>query len=208
MTTRTIDNRYEHALATDELVSRKSKEYTGSIADMPAKDNNNSSEMNKKFAEPAEKQIHNDKLPDNFLIENIRKAFNESVELSEEAMDTIISMQSQQLNSVIDFNCKLTDSLHNLDYSNKQEITDLLGAIRKNFDETSNRLVENTRKMSELYNKHVNLAVNFNDRLSKNINHQFQILNWYTTKNADLFNAWTLSWWRPTPIDHYDLDKE
>lgn len=208
MTTRTIDPRSEHAFATDELISRKSKETNGHIVDKPSKENNSPEEVHAKVAESVGKQILNDKLPDNFILENIRKSFNDSVELSEEAMETIISMQSQQLNSVIDLNRKLTDSLRNLDYSNKQEVTDLIGAIRKNFDESSNRLVENTRKMSELYNKQINLAMSFNDRLSKNINHQMQILNLYTARNTDLFNAWTFSWWKPTPIDHYDLDKE
>lgn len=206
MTTKTIHtNKIE---INDESVSKKSRETIGKIIDTSTKQLKNAVEKNKHFVQSIEKQIFNGELKDNYMVSDVNRTFRDSVEISEKAIDSIIDMQAEQLQSTIDFNKKLTESLKNLYYTDKEAITDMIGLLRQNYEEATDRLIENTKKMSEIYNQHVNLAINFNERFSGNINHQLQILNRYTSKTADLISEWPYQWWKPTPIEHFDLDRE
>lgn len=193
---------------SDESVEKKSKETIGKIIDTSTKHLKNAVEANKKFVEDVEKNIFNGEVKGNYLVSDINRAFRDSVELSEKAIDTIIELQAEQLQSTIDLNKKLTESLKNLYYADKDAVSGMIGLLRQNYEETTDRLMENTKKMSEIYNRHVNLAVNFNERFSGNINQQVQILNRYTAKTSELISEWPFQWWKPTPLDHYDLDRE
>lgn len=206
MTTKTI--RTDKTEFGDELVENKSKETIGNIIETSAKHLKNAVEANKKFVREVEKHIFNGELKDNYLVNDINRTFRDSVGLSEKAIDLIIDIQAEQLQSTIELNRKLVESLKHLSPADTEAVSDMIAMLRKNYEEATDRLMENTKKMSEIYNQHVNLAINFNERFSGNINHQLQILNRYTTKTADLISEWSFQWWRPTPIDHYDLERE
>ncbi|MBI4947011.1 MAG: hypothetical protein HY840_11500 [Bacteroidetes bacterium] len=181
-----------------EAVYKKSKETIRQVVDSSSKQIESAFDLNKKFIESLEKQIFNKELVDTSLISETKKAFGNSVELSEDAIDTIIDIQTSQLQSCVDFNAKLADSLRNIDASDSDEIQSLVQLIEKRLEESSNQSIENTKKMTDIYNKHLNLAINFNERFSKNINNQLQILSLFQNKNAEIFNDWATAWWKNT----------
>ncbi|MBI2271256.1 MAG: hypothetical protein HYU69_13010 [Bacteroidetes bacterium] len=179
-----------------EAVSQKSKETIREIIDSSSKQIESAFDANKKFVESLEKQFFNKEFASTSLISETKKAFGNSIELSEDAIDTIIDIQSQQLQSCVDFNAKLADALRNLDVSDNEEIQSLIQLIEKRLEESSNQSIANTKKMTDIYNKHINLALNFNERFSKNLNNQVQILNHFQKKNAEIFSDWATHWWK------------
>ncbi len=179
-----------------ETVSKKSKETIREIIDSSSKQFENALDVNKKFIDSLEKQVFNREFIDTSLVSEVKKAFGDSVELSEEAIDKIIDMQSAQLQSSIDFNAKLAETLKNLDASDGDGISELMNMIEKNMEESSKQSIKNSKMMAEIYNKHLNLALNFNERFSKNINNQVQILNRFQSRNTEIFSDWATNWWK------------
>lgn len=191
-----INNHAEKMKQNIDAVSKKSKETIHSIIGSTTKKFEEALDANKKFMESFEKQIFNKDFIDTSVISEVKKTFSSSVELSEEAIDTIIDIQSSQLQSAIDHNERLMETIRNLDFSNAEDREELLGALGKNFEESSNRVIENSKKMTDVYNKHINLAVNFNEKFSKNINSQLQMLSKFQNKNKETFNDWATKWWK------------
>jgi hypothetical protein len=189
-----LDGQIEKLKENIDSVSKKSKETVRSIIHSSSRQLEESFDANKKFIDTLEKHIFSKDIADPSLISEVKKSFSNSVELSEESIDTIIDMQSDQLQRAIDLNVKLLDAIKSLDFSDKEDRQQLLGVIEKNFEESSSGLIENTKKMTEIYNKHVNLAVNFNQKFSKNINHQLQMFN--KTQSREMFSDWTTHWWK------------
>lgn len=179
-----------------EIISLKQKETIQNIIDSSSRSFEASLDANKNFIDSLEKQIFNSDYTDNNILSEVKKMYGNSVELSEEAIDIIIDIQTKQLQSAIDFNVKIAEIIRNLDFSEKEHKDELLEEIEKNFEESSHRLIENSKKITEIYNKHINLAVNFNERFSKKINGQLQVLNIFQNKNMDMFNDWATQWWK------------
>lgn len=179
-----------------EAASKKSKESIHEIIDSSSQKIGSALDINQKFIESLEKQFLNKEFPGTSLISETKKALGNSVELSENAIDTIIDIQSEQLNAAINFNEKLADSLRELDSSDNNELQSILQLIEKRISELSDQSIENTKKMTDIYNKHINLTLNFNERFSKNINNQMQILSRFQRKNSELFNDWAMQWWK------------
>lgn len=193
---KTINNHAEKLKQNVDAVSKKSKETIHGIIGNTSKQFETALDTNKKFMESMEKQIFNKDFLDTSIISETKKTFSNSVELSEEAIDTIIDIHNGQLQSVIDINMKLVDTIKNLDFKDKEDGKELIEAIEKNFEESSHLTIENTKKLMEVYNKHVNLALNFNEKFSKNINNQLQAMSKFQNKNKETFNDWTTNWWK------------
>ena len=183
---------------TIEEVSQRSKETIRSIIDSSSRRFESALDANNKFMESLEKQIFSKELADGSIASEVKKTFGNTVELSEEAIDTIIDIQSEQLKSEIEFNEKLMERIREIDFSDKEDREELLGVMDDSLKETSQRLIENTKRITDIYNKHINLTVNFNERFSKNINERVQMLNRFQDRNVDVFNEWAQHWLRTT----------
>lgn len=179
-----------------EAASKKSKESIHEIINSSSKKIESAFGINEKFIESLEKQFLNKEFSGSAIISETKKALGNSIELSENAIDTIIDIQSEQLSSNIDFNMKLADALRELDSSDNESVQSLIESIEKRLGELSDASVENTKKMTDIYNKHINLAINFNERFSKNITNQMQMLTRFQKKNSELFNDWAMQWWK------------
>lgn len=181
-----------------ERATRKSKETIRNIVDSSSKQIESALDANKDFIESLENQFFTSDHLDGSLVSEVKRNFGNSVELSEETIDTILDIQSGQLKSTIEFNEKLAVAIRNLDGTDNEGTEELLGSIEEHIEESSNQSIENTKKMTDIYNKHVNLVVNFNDRFSKNVNNQLRMLNRFQSKNKERFNDWAADWWRST----------
>lgn len=181
-----------------ELVSEKSKKSIHDIIDSSSRQFETVLDVNNTFIESLEKQVLNKDFKNNSLISEVKKSFSDSAELSEEAIDTIIDIQSKQLKSTIDFNSKLIEAIKNIGTSDNKAVKEVLDLVNKNIEESSNQSIENAKKITAIYNKHLNLALNFNKQFSAGINSQMQMLNEMQNRNIESFNHWVEKWWKNT----------
>jgi hypothetical protein len=104
---------------------------------------------------------------------------------------------SKQMEMNVDINSKLVDAIKDTnDYS--PEI--LLNLIQKNFEASREMYINNTKEILEAYNKHTNLAVNFNKKFGESINSQIESI--FDIQNSEFhkFSELTSEWWKHTEI--------
>ena len=171
-------------------VSDNSKETIRKMIGSASKDFENALDLNKELIESIEKQIYNGAYSNPSLISEVKKTFGNSVELSEEAIDYIIDIHNDQLQSNIDTNLELMDTIKNQDFEDKENRLELIKIIEKNFEKITKQLNENTKKITDMYNKHLNLSINFNKKFSENITSQLQMLNGFHNKNLESMTEW------------------
>lgn len=186
-------------------ISRKSKETVHHIIDSSNRQFEVALSTNEKYLEHFEKQVLNRNLTDTSIISELKRLYGNSFELSEGAIDTIIDIQSSQLQSTMNFTLKIAETMKDLEFPDNDKWEEIFATLEKNFQETSSGIIENTRKMTDIYNKHINLAVNFNEKFSKNINSQLQVLNTLQSRNMDMFNDWASHWWKSTSKEEVAL---
>src|SRR3989338_9105 len=172
------------------IVSDNSKKNIRSLIGNASKEFDTALELNKKLIESLEKQIYNGDFANISLISEVKKTFGTSVELSEEAIDYIIDIYNDQLQSNIDANMELMKAINNQYFEDKEVEEQLTKIIEKNFEKITNQLNDNTKKVTDMYNKHINLSINFNKKFSENINSQLKMLNGFHTRNQDMFTEW------------------
>jgi hypothetical protein len=51
------------------------------------------------------------------------------------------------------------------------------------------------KKIVDVYNRHLNLSVNFNKSFSKNINSQVDTMIKLQTKGLQAYSNWVANWW-------------
>lgn len=176
------------------IVSDNSKKNIRTMIGSASKEFEAALNLNKKLIESLEKQIYNGDFANISLISEVKKTFGNSVELSEEAIDYIIDIYNDQLQSNIDINMELMKTIKNQYFEDKEAEEELMQVIEKNFEKITNQLNENTKKVTDIYNKHINLSINFNKKFSENINSQLKMLNGFQNRNQDSFTEW----WKTT----------
>ncbi len=172
------------------IVSDNSKKNIRTMIGSASKEFEAALNLNKKLIESLEKQIYNGDFANISLISEVKKTFGNSVELSEEAIDYIIDIYNDQLQSNIDINMELMNTIKNQYFEDKEAEEELMQVIEKNFEKITNQLNENTKKVTDIYNKHINLSINFNKKFSDNINSQLKMLNGFQNRNQDSFTEW------------------
>ncbi len=185
-----INNHAEKLKKNIITVSDNSKETIRTIIGTASKEFEEALNLNKELIESLEKQIYNGMYSNPSLISEVKKTFGNSVELSEEAIDYIIDIHNDQLQSNIDVNLELMDTIQNQDFEDKENMVELIKVIEKNFEKITNQLNKNTKKITEIYNKHLNLSINFNKKFSGNITSQLQMLNGFHNKNLASMTEW------------------
>ena len=130
---------------------------------------------------------------DETVTTNLKNTFGKSVQLAEDALDSIINAYTRQMELTVDFNTKLVDAIKESKSENPEKVLDL---IHENFEASRKMTLENTKDLLDFYNKHTNLALNFNKRFADNV--QAQIETMFTIQNNGLnrFTSWAADWWK------------
>lgn len=179
------------------VVSDNSKETIRKMIGGASKEFEIALDLNKELIESLEKQIFNGEFSNISLISEVKKTFGDSVELSEEAIDYIIDIHNDQLQSNIDINLELMDTIKDQDLEGNEVMLELVKVIEKNFEKITSQLTDNTKKITEMYNKHINLSINFNKKVSENITNHLQMLNGFHNRNMNIYTEW----WKTTKED-------
>jgi hypothetical protein len=130
------------------------------------------------------------------FFESLNKAFGKSVELSEESMDTIIDGYNKQIRMYVDFNTRLVDAIRESvnQSSNQAGMDTMLKLITDNFEQSVSSMNTNMKSTIDSYNKHTNLALNFNKKFGENVSAQLEIYKEFQSKNRNMMANWAALW--------------
>ena len=93
----------------------------------------------------------------------------------------------------VDFNTKLVDAVKESGNKNPEKLLEL---IHQNFEASRQLTINNTKEILDFYNKHTNLAVNFNQKFGDSINAQIEALFNIQNKGLNKFTNWASEWWK------------
>jgi uncharacterized alkaline shock family protein YloU len=174
--------------------AEKSKETIKQIIDTNSKYIHTALDSNQKFVDSIKDKLNQQEIDDS-VTENLKHTFGKSVELAENAMDSIINAYTRQMELNVDFNTKLVDAVKE---SNNPAPDKFLNLIHENFEASRQLSIKNTKEIVDFYNKHTNLAVNFNQKFGENINAQIDTMFKIQTKGLNKFTEWASDWWKQT----------
>jgi hypothetical protein len=132
------------------------------------------------------------------LFETLNKAFGKSIELSEETIDSIIDGYNKQIQLYVDYNTKLIDTIkESANYgTDNSEVEKILKLIYDNFEASVNSMNASMKATIDSYNKHTNLALNFNKKFGENVTAQLEMYNDLQNNSMSVFSNWASEWWK------------
>jgi hypothetical protein len=132
------------------------------------------------------------------IVENMNKTFGKSVELSEETIDTIMDSYTTQIQMHIDYSTKLIDTIkESFSFSsNNGEVEKILKVIQDNFEASVHSMNTSMKSIIESYNKHTNLALNFNKKFGDNVTLQLEMYQELQNNSLNMFSSWATEWWK------------
>ncbi len=135
---------------------------------------------------------------DNSTLGAIKDSFAKSTELAEDTFDAVINCYTRQMENTVDYNSRLVELVKEGQPANAEKFLDL---IHQNFEASKELTLSNTREILNFYNKHTNLALNFNKVFGENIKTQVDALFQIQGKGLDNFTRWASDWWKETQTE-------
>src|ERR1035437_8430965 len=172
--------------------AEKSKETIREIIASNNKYIGNALDSNKKIVDSIKEKLDQQEIEDS-VTDNLKSSFGKSVELAEDALDSIINSYTRQMEMNVDFNTKLVDAIKDSGDKNNDK---LLNLIHENFEASHQLTINNTKEILDFYNKHTNLAVNFNQKFGESINAQIESLFNIQSRGLNKFTSWASEWWK------------
>lgn len=189
----TLNEKAEKIKTNIKNTAEKSKETIREIISTNTKHIGDALDSNKKIVDSIKEKLNQQEIEDS-VTDTVKSTFVKSVELAEDALDSIINAYTRQMELTVDFNTKLVDALK---ATNSQENYDnVLKLIHENFEATYKLTINNTKEILDFYNRHTNLAVNFNQKFGESINAQIETLFNLQQKGLNKFTAWATEWWK------------
>jgi len=125
--------------------------------------------------------------------DTVKQTFVQSLELAEDTLDSIINSYTRQMELTVDFNTKLVEAVKESNVDNADRFLEL---IHENMEASQKLTAENTKEILEFYNKHTNLALNFNTKFADNVNAQVGAMFEIQKKSLQRFTGWAQEWWK------------
>ena len=140
MTRATLNERAEKMKVSIKDTAEKSKETIREIIGANTKFINDALDYNKKVVDAVKLKLNQQDIEDT-LTDSLKSTFRKSVELAEDALDSIINSYSRQMEMNVDFNTKLIDIVKDTNSSTPEK---LLNLIKENFEASRKLSVKNT----------------------------------------------------------------
>lgn len=199
----TLNEKSEKIKNSIKGTAEKSKETIREIIDSNNKYIGAALDSNKKIVDSIKNQL-NQKDMDDTLTDTLKQTFRKSVELAEDALDSIINSYTRQMELNVDFNTKLVDAIKESDNKNPEKVLNL---IHENYEASRQLTIKNTKEILDFYNKHTNLAVNFNEKFGENISAQIDLLFKIQSKGLNKFTDWASDWWKENEKERIETQK-
>jgi hypothetical protein len=169
-----------------DSTSEKSKETIKKLIETNSKQFDSALEASTKAYTPISETLYEQDM-DASMISTFRSTFGKSLKLSEEVIDTVIDSHTRRIDLSIDFTTKMIETLQTEDFSKTEGLEKLIALVRENFNKSTELSVQNMEKMVTEYNNHLNLGLNFNEKISNNISAQLSAMVKLQKKNIDGF---------------------
>jgi len=194
MGSKTISEQIEGLKSKLDEASEEAKENIRSTINACTEQYNRAIETNKKYVNELREQMKDAKM-DTSHLDEISSTFANSLQMSEEVIDTIIDSHLHRVSQIVDFNKKSAETLHQCHATDKFNYEKFIALQQKSFSESIELSTRDMKKIVEVYNKHINLSVNFSKRFSKNINTQIDTLVKFQSKGLQAYSNWVANWW-------------
>src|ERR1019366_4608728 len=188
----TLNEKAEKIKSNIKGTAEKSKETIRQFIDSNKKHVGAAIDSNKKIVDSIKEKLDQQDVNDS-VTENVKDTFGKSVELAEDALDSIINSYTRQMEMNVDFNTKLVDAIKESKSEHPEKVLEL---IHQNFEASYQMTLNNTKEILDFYNKHTNLAVNFNEKFREKINSQIESLFKIQGKGLNRFTDWASEWWK------------
>jgi len=188
----TLNEKAEKIKNSIKGTAAKSKETIKEIIVSNTKHIGEALDSNKKIVDSIREKLNQQEIEDS-MTDTLKTTFGKSVELAEDALDSIINSYTRQMEMNVDFNTKLVDAIKE---SNNDQPEKVLTLINENFEASHQLTIRNTKEILDFYNKHTNLAVNFNQKFGESINAHIESLYNLQNKGLNKFTNWASEWWR------------
>ncbi|MBI3501174.1 MAG: hypothetical protein HY063_05210 [Bacteroidetes bacterium] len=191
---KTISEQLEGLKSKLDGASEEAKENIRAVIDTCTKQYERAIEVNKEYVKELREQMKKHQM-DTSHLDEISSCLSSSLQLSEEAIDTLIDSHLQRVNQIVDFNKKSVEQLNQSYATDKFNYEQFIALQQKNFEQSIELSTSDMKKAVEVYNNHLNLSVNFNKRFSKNIITQIDTLMQFHSKGLQAYNNWISNWW-------------
>src|ERR1700739_4391833 len=193
----TINKQAETLKKSIDSVSQSSKESIKTLIESNSKQFDSALETNKKTFDSISKMLY-EKEMDPTIVSAFKSTFGKSIKMSEDVIDSIIDSHTQRIDLTIDFTTKFMEIVKNEDLNSKEGMDKLVSLVKENFEKSSELSMGNMQKIVNVYNDHLNLALNFNKKFADNINSQITSMFKLQKKNIDSFFAMDMvtEWWK------------
>lgn len=189
----TLNEKAEKIKSNIKNTAEKSKETIREIITANTKNIGDALDSNKKIVDSIKAKLNQQEIEDS-VTDTVKSTFGKSVELAEDALDSIINSYTRQMELNVDFNTKLVDAIK--ENTSNENYEKVLKLIHENFEASYKLTINNTQEILEFYNKHTNLAVNFNQKFGESINAQIETLFSLQQKGLNKFTSWASEWWK------------
>ncbi|HWY98731.1 MAG TPA: hypothetical protein VNY36_06580 [Bacteroidia bacterium] len=193
----TINKQAETLKKSIDSVSQSSKESIKTLIESNSKQFDSALETNKKTFDSISKMLY-EKEMDPSIVSAFKSTFGKGIKMSEDVIDSIIDSHTTRIDLTIDFTTKFMELVKNEDLNTKEGVDKLVELVKENFDKSSELSMGNMEKIVNIYNDHLNLALNFNKKFGENINSQITSMFKLQKKNIDSFFAMDMvtEWWK------------
>lgn len=127
---------------------------------------------------------------DGSIIEGVKKAMGNSVEMAEDTIDTVIEAYNKQVDTTLEFNTKLIEMIKDLDVKYPEESEKLLHAIQENLESSIKLSTDEMKKIVDAYNRNTNFALNFNKTFGQSFNSQIEAIHKLQNTNINALTHW------------------
>jgi hypothetical protein len=194
MNTTFLNEKAEKIKNNINSTAEKSKETIREIIDSNTKHIGRALDNNKKVVDLITGKLKQQNIENDYAITDaLKKTFGRSIELSEDAIDSIINAYTKQMELNVDFNTKLIDAIKE---QNNQSFEKALQLIHEYFEASRQLIINNTKEIVNSYNKHTNLALNFNQKFGESINAQMESISRIQGNGVKMLTNWASEWWK------------
>jgi hypothetical protein len=124
-------------------------------------------------------------------------SLDKSIKLTEETATGMVDAYKKRMELYDNFNTKLMDSVKEIATAmSPLDMEKVLKLIKDNFDLSKNVMNEGMKSVIETYNKHMGVALNFNQKFSDTIIAQFKMFKEMNEKSVSFYNNLTTEWWK------------
>lgn len=176
--------------------AEKSKETIRELIGSSSKQMENALDANAKIFNSIKEKLDMQEV-DEEVAGALKHTFVKSLELAEDTFDAIINSYTRQMELTVDFNTRFVEAVKE---SNPRNADTFLELIHENFERSRELTITNTKEILEFYNRHTNLALNFNKTFADNVNSQIGAMLRIQSKGFEKFTDWASEWWK-TPSE-------